>query len=262
MLMEGDPFVLIEGMTIAGSRPARRGLHLHALGISARAKRALEAAIAAARGAYLGETSRAAASASIWKCAWAPAPMSAARRPRCSKASRASAAGARKPPLPAHQGLFGKPTVINNVLSPSPRCRSSWTAAAPSIRLRHGPLARHAADPARRQHQAAACRELAFGMTLRELLDDFGGGTLERPADPRGAGRRPARRLFPAARSSTRRFDYEAFAAIEGLLGHGGIVVFDDTSTWRAGALRHGVLRDRILRQMHALPHRLDAASR
>ena len=70
--------------------------------------------------------------------------------------------------------------------------------------------------------------ETAFGMTLRELIYDIGGGTALGPAGARGAGRRPARRLFPARMFDTP-LDYEAFAAADGLLGHGGIVVFDDT---------------------------------
>jgi len=53
-------------------------------------------------------------------------------------------------------------------------------------------------------------------------------------------------------------FDYEAFAARDGLIGHGGIVIFDDTVDMAQCAVRDGVLRDRKLRQMHALPDRLD----
>ena len=57
--------------------------------------------------------------------------------------------------------------------------------------------------------------------------------------------------------------DYEAFAAQKGVLGHGGIVVFDDTVDMaQHGAFRDGVLRDRELREVHALPHRLDARRR
>ena len=72
----------------------------------------------------------------------------------------------------------------------------------------------------------------------------------------------PLGAYFPRALFDTP-FDYEAFAARDGLIGHGGIVVFDDTVDMaQAGALRHGVLRRRILRQMHALPHRLDPRRR
>ena len=104
-----------------------------------------------------------------------------------------------KPPLPAHKGLFGKPTVINNVLSLATvpiildrgaafyREISAWAARAAPCR---------SSSPA--TSSTAACSRRAFGITLGELVDDIGGGTLHRPAGARGAGRRPARRLFPA----------------------------------------------------------------
>ena len=125
--------------------------------------------------------------------------MSAARRPRCSKASKASAAIVRaKPPLPAHKGLFGQPTVINNVLS---------LATVPFI-LAEGAEAYRDFGMGRSRGtmpiqlagniKHGGLFETAFGVTLGELVDDIGGGTRERPAGARGAGRRPARRLFPA----------------------------------------------------------------
>ena len=105
--------------------------------------------------------------------------------------------------------------------------------------------------------------EAAFGVTLRRA---------RRRHRRRHARRgRPVRAVqvggplgayFPRALFDTP-FDYEAFAAQDGLIGHGGIVVFDDTVDMAAaGALRDGVLRHRKLRQVHALPHRLDARRR
>ena len=133
-----------------------------------------------------------------------------------------------KPPLPAHKGLFGKPTVINNVLS---------FAAIPFI-LAEGPKAYADFGIGRSRgtmpiQLAGNIRhgglfETAFGVTLGELVDDIGGGT--------GPGRAvravqvggPLGAYFPRALFDTP-FDYEAFAARDGLIGHGGIVVFDDT---------------------------------
>ena len=101
--------------------------------------------------------------------------------------------------------------------------------------------------------------ETAFGITLGELVDDIGGGTRSgRPVRAVQVGG-PLGAYFPRALFDTP-FDYEAFTAADGLIGHGGIVVFDDTrGHGQAGPLRHGVLRHRILRQVHALPHRLGA---
>ena len=104
--------------------------------------------------------------------------------------------------------------------------------------------------------------ETAFGITLGELVDDIGGGTLSgRPVRAVQVGG-PLGAYFPRALFDTP-FDYEAFAARDGLIGHGGIVVFDDTRRHgETGPLRDGVLRHRILRQVHAVPDRLDARRR
>ncbi len=74
--------------------------------------------------------------------------------------------------------------------------------------------------------------EKAFGMTLRELIYDFGGGTATgRPLRAVQVGG-PLGAYFPASLLDTP-LDYEAFAAQKGMVGHGGIVVFDDTVDWR-----------------------------
>ena len=167
-----------------------------------------------------------------------------------------------KPPLPAHKGLFGRPTVINNVLS---------LAAVPVI-LADGakPYADFGMGRSRGTMpiqlagnvKHGGLFETAFGITLGELVDDIGGGTRRgRPVRAVQVGG-PLGAYFPRALFDTP-FDYEAFAARDGLIGHGGIVVFDDTVDMaQAGALRDGILRHRMLRQVHALPHRLDARRR
>ena len=119
MIMEGDPFVLIEGMTIAGIAVGATKGYIYIRSEYPHAIAAMKARIAVARrGGLLGATSRLSGTRSTWKSASAPAPMSAARRRRCSTAWKASAAWC----APSRRcrrikGLFGKPTVINNVLS-------------------------------------------------------------------------------------------------------------------------------------------------
>jgi formate dehydrogenase iron-sulfur subunit len=133
-----------------------------------------------------------------------------------------------KPPLPAHQGLFGRPTVINNVLS---------FAAVPGILQMGAACYRDFGCGKSRgtmpiqlagNVKHGGLFETGFGITLGELVDEIGGGT---------SGGRPVRAVqvggplgayFPPALFDTP-FDYEAFAARDGLIGHGGIVVFDDT---------------------------------
>jgi formate dehydrogenase iron-sulfur subunit len=133
-----------------------------------------------------------------------------------------------KPPLPAHKGLFGRPTVINNVLS---------LAAVPYI-LANGPQAYFDYGMGRSRGtmpiqlagniKHGGLFETAFGITLGELVDAIGGGTATgRPVKAVQVGG-PLGAYFPRALFDTP-FDYEAFAARDGLIGHAGVVVFDDT---------------------------------
>jgi len=133
-----------------------------------------------------------------------------------------------KPPLPAHVGLFGMPTIINNVLT---------LAAVPFI-LAEG--AKEYADFGMGRSRGTmpiqiagnvrngGLFETAFGITLGELVNDIGGGTLSgRPVRAVQVGG-PLGAYFPPSLFDTP-FDYEAFAAADGLIGHAGIVVFDDS---------------------------------
>jgi formate dehydrogenase iron-sulfur subunit len=133
-----------------------------------------------------------------------------------------------KPPIPALQGLFGRPTLVNNLLS---------LAAVPWI-LEHGGAAYAAYGMGRSlgtlpiqlagNIRRGGLIETAFGMTLREVIEDFGGGTLSgRPVRAVQVGG-PLGAYLPDSLLDTP-MDYEALAAKGGLLGHGGVVVFDDT---------------------------------
>ena len=119
MIMEGDPFVLIEGMTIAGVAVGATKGYVYIRSEYPHAIVAMEAAIAAARrGGFLGNR--------IAKSSFAfdMEVRSGAGAYVCGEETSLldSLEGKRgvvraKPPLPAHKGLFGRPTVINNVLS-------------------------------------------------------------------------------------------------------------------------------------------------
>jgi formate dehydrogenase iron-sulfur subunit len=133
-----------------------------------------------------------------------------------------------KPPLPAHEGLFAKPTVVNNVL----------TFAAAAFVLAEGADAYRSFGYQRSRGtmpiqlagnvKHPGLFEAPFGLTLGELIDDIGAGTATgRPVRAVQAGG-PLGAYFPRALFDTP-FDYEAFAARDGLIGHGGLVVFDDT---------------------------------
>jgi formate dehydrogenase iron-sulfur subunit len=133
-----------------------------------------------------------------------------------------------KPPLPALEGLFGKPTVVNNVLT---------LATVPAI-LTGGAAAYQALGTGRSRGTQVfqlggniahgGIVETAFGVTLGELVEGFGGGTRSgRPVRAVQVGG-PLGSYLPIE-SFDLPMDYEAFAAADALVGHGGVVVFDDT---------------------------------
>ncbi|MSP94586.1 MAG: formate dehydrogenase, partial [Alphaproteobacteria bacterium] len=133
-----------------------------------------------------------------------------------------------KPPLPAIKGLFGAPTVINNLIS---------LASVPIILDRGGAYYKDFGMGRSRgtmplqiagNIKRGGLVERAFGLTLRELIEDFGGGTYSgRPIRAIQVGG-PLGAYWPANLMDTP-LDYEAFAGKGGMLGHGGVVVFDDT---------------------------------
>lgn len=133
-----------------------------------------------------------------------------------------------KPPLPAHAGLFGAPTLINNVLTlaavPFILAEGAQAYADFGIGRSRGTMPIQLAGDVRN----GGLFETAFGVTLGELVDDIGGGTLSgRPVRAVQVGG-PLGAYFPRTLFDTP-FDYEAFTARGGLIGHGGVVVFNDT---------------------------------
>ena len=140
-----------------------------------------------------------------------------------------------KPPIPALEGLFGKPTLVNNVLTLAavPGIIADGAAAYQALgmdRSRGTQVFQLAGNIAR-----GGIVELAFGVTLGELVEGYGGGTLSgRPLRAVQVGG-PLGAYLPADTLDVP-MDYEALAAAGGLLGHGGIVAFDDTVDMAAQA--------------------------
>ena len=134
-----------------------------------------------------------------------------------------------KPPLPAHAGLFGKPTVVNNVVTlgsvPNIVNLGGERYAQMGVNRSKGTLAFQLAGNIKR----GGLVEKSFGVTVRELIEGYGGGTASgRPVKAVQIGG-PLGAYLSAAQLDTP-LDYEAFTAIGAMLGHGGIVVFDDTA--------------------------------
>jgi len=230
MLMEGDPFTLLEGMAIAGlTVGATQGLiyvRSEYPDAIATVRSAIE--IAQARG-WLGTDVLGSG------CAFTVEVRVGAGSYVCGEetAMLESLEGKRgvvraKPPLPAIEGLFGHPTLISNVLT---------MAAVPFI-ASHGPAAYSELGCGRSlgtqvfqlggNVRQGGIVETAFGITLRELVEGYGGGTRSgRPVRAVQVGG-PLGAYLPASALDVV-MDYEALATAGGMLGHGGIVVFDDT---------------------------------
>jgi formate dehydrogenase iron-sulfur subunit len=230
MIMEGDPFVLIEGMTIAGIAVGASYGYIYIRSEYPDAIEAMEIAIVEARqGGMLGRgiadsafdfDMEVRAGAGAYVCGEETSLLESLEGRRGEVRA--------KPPLPAHIGLFAKPTVINNVLS---------LASVPIIMARGGGFYRDFGMGKSRgtmpiqlagNIKHGGLYETAFGITLGALVDDIGGGTRSgRPVRAVQVGG-PLGAYFPRELFDTP-FDYEAFTAADGLIGHGGIVVFDDS---------------------------------
>jgi formate dehydrogenase iron-sulfur subunit len=230
MIMEGDPFVLIEGMTIAGMAVGATYGYVYIRSEYPHAVEAMEIAIRRAReGGMLGPRVVGSAYAFDMEVRVGAGAYVCGEETSLLESLEGKRGEVRaKPPLPAHIGLFGKPTVINNVLS---------LAAVPIIMSDGAAFYRDFGMGRSRgtmpiqlagNIKYGGLFETAFGISLGELVDDIGGGTRSgRPVRAVQVGG-PLGAYFPRALFDTA-FDYEAFTARDGLIGHGGIVVFDDT---------------------------------
>ena len=230
MLMEGDPLMLVEGMTIAGLAVGATQGYIYCRVEYPEAIDALRTAIAAAYGAgYLGTGIRGSGrrfdlgvrvGAGAYICGEETSMLESLEGRRGEVRVR--------PPLPAIKGLFGAPTIVNNVIS---------LATVPVILERGadyyknfgvgrslGTIPLQLAGNLKR----GGLVERAFGVSLREVLDDYGGGSASgRPLRAVQIGG-PLGAYVPASQFDTP-LDYESLAAVGAMLGHGGLVAFDDS---------------------------------
>jgi formate dehydrogenase iron-sulfur subunit len=230
MIMEGDPLVVIEGMTIAGITVGATKGYIYIRSEYPHAIEAMKAAITAAkRGGYLGaRIGGSAHSFDLEVRVGAGAYVCGEETSLLESLEGRRGLVRAKPPLPAHKGLFGKPTVINNVLSfaaiPFILAGGAKAYADYGMGRSRGTMPIQLAGNVK----YGGLFETAFGITLGELVDDIAGGTFTgRPVRAVQVGG-PLGAYFPRALFDTP-FDYEAFAARDGLIGHAGVVIFDDT---------------------------------
>lgn len=230
LVMECDPYLLIEGMTIAGLAVGATQGYIYLRSEYPLAHRLLNEAISRARDAgYLGDDLMGSGhrfelevrlGAGAYICGEETSLLESLEGKRGLVRA--------KPPLPAIEGLFGQPTVVNNVLSlaaiPFILDKGGEAYADYGMGRSRGTLPLQLAGNVKR----GGLVELAFGATLRELMETFGGGTLtERPLHAVQVGG-PLGAYLPESQWDTP-LDYEAFAAVDAVLGHGGVVMFDDS---------------------------------
>jgi formate dehydrogenase iron-sulfur subunit len=230
MLMEGDPFTLVEGMVIAGFAVGAHHGYVYVRSEYPDAVAALEAAVATARGrGWLGPRVLGSGFAfEIEVRVGAGAYICGEETSMLESLEGNRGVVRAKPPLPALEGLFGKPTVVNNVMSLAsvPMIVSEGAAAYAALGVGRSlgtKVFQLAGNIAR-----GGIVETAFGITLGELVEDFGGGTATgRPVRAVQVGG-PLGAYLPTSEFGLP-MDYEAFAAAGAMVGHGGIVVFDES---------------------------------
>jgi formate dehydrogenase iron-sulfur subunit len=230
MLMEGDPFCLIEGMTIAAVAGGATKGYIYIRSEYPHAVHVLREAIEIARKAnWLGDKIQGTNySFDLFVRMGAGAYICGEETSMLESIEGKRGIVRYKPPIPAIEGLFGKPTIINNVMS---------FAAVPIILAKGGEFYKNYGVGRSRGTLAfqlagnikqGGLVEKAFGVTTRQLLEDWGGGTATgRPARAIQVGG-PLGAYIPESKFDVP-MDYEEFAKVDAMVGHGGLVVFDDT---------------------------------
>jgi formate dehydrogenase iron-sulfur subunit len=231
MLMEGDPFTLIEGMTIAGiATGATRG-YVYLRSEYPDAITVMTRAVEIARaGGILGDSILGSGKAFDMEIRTGAGAYVCGEETSLLNSLEGKRGVVRaKPPLPALQGFLGKPTVVNNVISlatvPVILERGAEFYKDFGLGRSRGTIPLQIAGNVKR----GGLFEVAFGLSLGDIIDDIAGGTASgRPVKAVQVGG-PLGAYFPRALFDTP-FGYEEYAGKDGLIGHAGIVVFDDSA--------------------------------
>lgn len=220
MVMEGDPFMLLEGMAIAGHAVGASKGYIYVRSEYPHAIAKLNAAIDLSADILAPFDVEVRVGAGSYVCGEETALLNSLEGKRGEVRA--------KPPLPAHEGLFGQPTVVNNVLTlcavPFVMDKGAKAYADYGMGRSRGTMPIQLAG----NIKYGGLYETAFGVSLGDLVEKIGGGSDSgRPVRAVQVGG-PLGSYFPPSLFDTP-FDYEAFAQRDGLIGHGGVVVFDDT---------------------------------
>jgi formate dehydrogenase iron-sulfur subunit len=230
MIMESDPFVLIEGMTIAGVAVGATKGFVYIRAEYPQASKTMRAAVGRANAAgFLGANILGSGRAFELEVREAAGAYICGEETSLLESLEGKRGMVRyRPPLPAIKGLFGKPTIINNVLSlasvPVILDKGADFYKSFGVGRSRGTITIQLAGNVKR----GGLIELAFGLRLSEILYGFGGGSATgRPIRAVQAGGPLGAYVHPSQFDTP--FDYEQFAAVGAMVGHGGLVVFDDT---------------------------------
>jgi formate dehydrogenase iron-sulfur subunit len=230
MIMESDPFVLIEGMTIAGLAVGATQGYVYVRCEYPQAIRTMRAAIEAARATgYLGDNVAGGGRAFDLDVREAAGAYICGEETSLLESLEGKRGMIRfRPPLPAVKGLFSRPTIVNNVISlatvPIILDKGADHYKSLGSGRSRGTLTVQLAGNIKR----GGLVEIPFGRTLHDLLYEFGGGSATgRPIRAVQAGGPLGAYVHPSQFATP--LDYEAFAAIGAMIGHGGLVAFDDT---------------------------------
>ena len=237
LLMESDPYQLIEGMVIAGLAVGATQGYIYLRSEYPVAHRLLNVAIEKAMEAnFLGDNIGQSGKSFYLEVRLGAGAYICGEETSLLESLEGKRGMVRaKPPLPAIEGLFGQPTVVNNVLTLAAvstiLAQGAKTYQDFGMGRSRGTLAIQLAGNIKR----GGLIELAFGVTLREVVENYGQGTYSgRPIRAIQVGG-PLGAFLPESQWDTP-LDYEAFAAIKAMIGHGGIVVFDDSADMAAQA--------------------------
>ena len=221
MLMEGDPFQLIEGMAIAAYAVGAGQGYIYIRSEYPHAINKLNQTLVLAKSIIAPFKIGVRVGAGAYVCGEETSLLNSIEGKRGEVRA--------KPPLPAIEGLFGQPTVVNNVLT---------LAAAAHILSEGGASLYDSLGIARSRGtmpiqlagniKYGGLFETGFGISLKELIEDIGGGTASgRPVKAVQIGGPLGAYLAPHQFDIA--FDYEAYGGADALIGHGGVCVFDDT---------------------------------
>ena len=231
MTMEGDPYMLIEGMAIAGLAVGATLGYIYIRSEYTHAISTMNTAIAMAESAgYLGANVMGSGQSFVLKVRKAAGSYVCGEETAMLESIEGKRGVVRaKPPLPALEGLFGQPTVINNVITlasvPIIMAKGAVFYKDYGVGRSTGTLPFQIAG----NILQGGLVERAFGLSLRELLFDFGGGSRSgRPIKAVQVGG-PLGAYVPESQWDVP-LDYEAYAAMGAVVGHGGIVVHDDSA--------------------------------